>query len=174
MVGQHAVELNSLLSGSLESLAMPLRTAVPHRSRSIATAVREITEHLTPGSGDVELVSEVAPDASEVPVGPLEAVLCHGIRHAVEACLDRGSGGRVELSITVNTLAELVVLISDAGPGLRGDVPDPTPGRTLAHHLGLGLSREIVGQLGGRLLLSEGPSGRGLRLRIEVPVGRLR
>lgn len=147
-------------------------------TRALADAVQHCSDLVAPEGTGIEIIARIAPDAGGVIVGPLATVVLTGIRNAVRAT--RGAlphPPRIELIASITAHRELVILISDNAPG---NLDKARPGRwrrsACNHDIdrgGLGLCRQIVSELGGRLHLSEGPSGRGNRLRVEVPVGRL-
>jgi C4-dicarboxylate-specific signal transduction histidine kinase len=123
-------------------------------------------------SQGVAVRAEIGPEAGELPIGPLGAVLLNGLRNAVQACVRGGQDPKhVELAAGVEQ-QNLVIRISDTGPGdVGGEHRDngTWPG---GHGLGLGLCRQVVLELGGRLELVPGPAG-GAVLRVEVPVRSL-
>ena len=165
--GQLARELNSLLDGSLRSLglarnAMWQMAALLHPARPIGEAVRWLAELTHQGGDDIEIDVRIEQAAAKVPIGPLGPVLFHFLRTAVRASQVPDSAGvRVDLAVSVNQRRELEIVISARRARFDDD------------GLGLGLSRQVIDELGGRFGLSEGPSGRGLQLRAEIPVGRL-
>jgi C4-dicarboxylate-specific signal transduction histidine kinase len=122
---------------------------------------------------DVAVKAEIGPEARELPIGPLGAVLLNGLRNAVQACVRGGKEPmRVELSADVEE-RRLAVRISDTGPGqarCRTTGEEPRPGR---HGLGLGLCRQVVSELGGQMELVPGAGGRGTVLRVDVPARSL-
>jgi sensor histidine kinase regulating citrate/malate metabolism len=79
----------------------------------------------------------------------------------------------VELSVAVEQ-GRLVIAISDTGSGLSGGRTAGEAPRPGGHGLGLGLCRQVVSELGGRLALTPGHGGRGGVLRVDVPLGSLR
>jgi len=123
-------------------------------------------------SHDVAVRAEIGPEAGEAPIGPLGAVLLNGLRNAVQACVRSSQDPRgVELNAQVEP-PNLVIRISDTGPGaVGGELDGAGPGHG-GHGLGLGLCRQVVSELGGRLELVPGPAG-GALLRVEVPLRSL-
>jgi C4-dicarboxylate-specific signal transduction histidine kinase len=123
-------------------------------------------------SHDVAVRAEIGPEAGDVPSGPLGAVLLNGLRNAVQACVRSGQAPRrVDLTAQVEP-PDLVIRISDTGPGEVGDKHRGDPSPPAGHGLGLGLCRQVVSELGGRLELVPGPAG-GAVLRVEVPLRSL-
>ncbi|MHC4318298.1 MAG: sensor histidine kinase [Planctomycetota bacterium] len=87
------------------------------RARPLGEEVPRILALVHPlaDAHDVALKAEIGPEAGELPIGPLGAVLLNGLRNAVQACVRRDGGPmRVELSAAVER-GRLVVLISDTG-----------------------------------------------------------
>lgn len=117
-------------------------------------------------------------DAAAVPTGPLGTVLLNGLSNALDACIRSTNMPRViEVSVSIKSHSELVILVSDTGPGVietcrTGDSSLYTvkPG---GHGIGLDLSRQIIDDLGGRLQLTNIPFGAGAILHVCVPVRRL-
>jgi C4-dicarboxylate-specific signal transduction histidine kinase len=146
---------------------------VLHRSRPIGLEVPRLLDLVRPmaEAHGVALNAEIGPEAEDLPIGPLGAVLLNGLRNAIQACV-RGDreARRVDLSVVVNREDELVIRISDTGPGWPA--PQATGGvpRTRIHGLGLGLCRQVVSQLGGRLEAEQGPAGHGAVLQVVVGV----
>lgn len=131
----------------------------------------------------VELTTHVSVTAMDLPAGPLGAVMLNGLRNAVQAAsLGPRSPRQVELSIDLSPRRELMILISDTGPGLpaenvresRGFATDePHGASTGGHGIGLELSRRIVSSLGGSMMLMNVPFNAGAVLRVIVPIERL-
>ena len=81
---------------------------------------------------------------------------------------------RVEASIGLSSdRRQLLVLISDTGPGLPGDFPEGSSDKPGGHGLGLGLCRRIVADMGGEIEVSNIPFGRGAIMQVAVPLGSL-
>ncbi|MHC4303487.1 MAG: ATP-binding protein [Planctomycetota bacterium] len=122
---------------------------------------------------DVAVKAQIGPEAGELPIGPLGAVLLNGLRNAVQACVRGVDEPKcVHLSAAVER-GDLVIQISDTGPGEvggehRGGEPSPA-----GHGLGLRLCRQVVSELEGRLELVPGGSEGGAVLRVEVPLRSL-
>jgi C4-dicarboxylate-specific signal transduction histidine kinase len=123
---------------------------------------------------DVAVKAEIAPEAGELPIGPLGAVLLNGLRNAVQACVRGGQGPRqVELSADVVKHARLVIRICDTGPGGAAGEACGEASWSGGHGLGLGLCRQVVAELGGRLELTPRGDRGGAVLRVEVPLRSL-
>ncbi|MHC4140572.1 MAG: ATP-binding protein [Planctomycetota bacterium] len=151
---------------------------VLNRARLLGEEIPSILALVGPlaESHDVAVRAEIGPEAGEAPIGPLGAVLLNGLRNAVQACVRSGQNPkRVELTAQAEQ-RNLVIRISDTGPGEvggehRGDQPSRAASPA-GHGLGLGLCRQVVSELGGRLELVPGSAG-GTLLRVEVPLRSL-
>ncbi|NSX03318.1 sensor histidine kinase [Cupriavidus gilardii] len=105
--------------------------------------------------------------------GTLREMLANVLDNAVQYT---PAGGRVEVTVIAGATTHLV-LIDDSGVGIApplrdkaferfvrlGDLRQPGSG------LGLAIVRQICEAHGGQVLLEDGPDGRGLRVRIELP-----
>lgn len=105
--------------------------------------------------------------------GMLREMLANVLDNAVQYT---PAGGRVEVTVIAGATTH-VVLVDDSGTGIApamrdkaferfvrlGDLRQPGSG------LGLAIVRQICEAHGGRVLLEDGPEGRGLRVRIELP-----
>ena len=124
----------------------------------------------------VQVCVQVNPAAARLNGGALGTVMVNGMRNAIEACASirgREQARSVGFSASVTMRNELIILISDTGPGVPAAL---APGQTTKRHghgIGLELCRSIVSDLGGRLELVNIPPDRGAVLRIIVPVARL-
>lgn len=122
----------------------------------------------------VTLDCAIAPPAGTLPVGPLAPVFLNGLRNAIEACAGQpGSAGRVDMAVSINDRRELIVIISDTGPGLPGDAGGQASEKPVGHGIGLEFSRRIVEALDGRLDLMNVPFGRGAVLKMRVHMSKL-
>jgi two-component system C4-dicarboxylate transport sensor histidine kinase DctB len=147
---------------------------VLNRTRLLGEEIPSILALVGPlaDSHDVAVRAEIGPEAGEAPIGPLGAVLLNGLRNAVQACVRSSQDPkRVELTADVEQ-RNLVIRISDTGPGEVGDEHRGDQPRPAGHGLGLGLCRQVVSELGGRLDLVPGPAG-GAVLCVEVPLRSL-
>ena len=220
-VAQLAHELNSLLDGSLRSLALARRAlsrpgesgdpealepalarlrAAQDALKSMADVLNQaMTGGTSPGdllgqvrsvsevvqravdrtedwaSGhDVQLVVRIAPEAADLPAGPLEAVILNGLRNAVESCISDGeSQRRVELTVSAESGNDLALVIADTGGGVPDDFRVGRTGKPEGHGLGLQVVQQIVAELGGHATLVNAPSGSGAVLQVHVPLGSL-
>ncbi|MCI0675669.1 MAG: ATP-binding protein [Phycisphaerales bacterium] len=144
--------------------------------RTIGAEIQQMVVILSPlaQENDVELVVQVAPDAAQLRSGPLGPIILNGLRNAIQACaLGKNAPRRTELSLTVDSKNRLILLISDTGDGVQGDLPDGKTTKADGHGFGLDLCRQIVRELGGDLQLTNVPFEAGAILRVQVPVQRL-
>ena len=147
---------------------------VLYRARPLGVEIPRILALVGPlaESHDVAVRAEIGPEAGELHIGPLGAVLLNGLRNAVQACVRGGQDPkRVELTAGVEQ-RHLVIRISDTGPGEVSGEHRDDKAWPAGHGLGLGLCRQVVSELGGRLELVPGPAG-GAVLRVEVPLRSL-
>jgi signal transduction histidine kinase len=121
----------------------------------------------------VNVLIDLTPRAKSLPALTLGPVILNGLRNAIEACAATDSDERrVELSIFVNQVDQLVILVTDTGCGPQ-DEDGPKAGASTkpgGHGFGLDLSRRIVHELGGQLRLSSVPFGRGAILQAMIPM----
>ena len=144
--------------------------------RPLATQVQRIIESLAPMAQQhgVEMVTQINPTAGRIQSGGLGTVVLNAFRNAIEACAtSRRTQSRVEFSATINAHEELVLLISDNGPGLADNL---VPGQTTkpnGHGFGLTLCRRIVADMGGRLEVVRVPGDKGTVVRVNILLTRL-
>jgi len=167
-----AAVLDRAMSGGQVSRAELLGS-----SRTLGEEVSQVLATVAPLAerGRVVLEVEVSPEAAGLPAGPLGPVLANGLRNAIEACsVDGLTMRRVDASIILSRAgSELLILISDSGGGVRGE---PVAGFTTkagGHGLGLGVCRDVVTELGGRMELANIPFGRGAVLEVSIPLRSL-
>jgi len=153
------------------------RAGLLHSPRTLGEEVRQVLATVAPLAerDRVVLEVEVSPEAACLPAGPLGPVLTNGLRNAIEACaVDGLMMRRVDASIILSRAgSELLILISDSGGGLPGE---PVAGFTTkagGHGFGLGVCRDVVTELGGRMELANIPFGRGAVLEVSVPLRSL-
>jgi signal transduction histidine kinase len=129
----------------------------------------------------VEVTSTVAPESAAFEAGPVYAVILNGLRNAIEAIAGAGGGGRVTIDLSRTDAGGFELTITDDGPGLA---PACEQGRAFiigmttkpgGSGIGLCLSAQIIGQLGGRISLesarAEGER-RGAVLTASWPTAR--
>jgi signal transduction histidine kinase len=123
---------------------------------------------------NVVVEARIAPEAEDVPVGQLWPVLLNGLRNAVQACVRAaGEPRRAELRVAVEGRRTLVIRITDTGPGPPGERDPDGRDQPAGHGLGLGVCRQVVAELGGRLTLTGRADAGGAELRVEVPLRSL-
>jgi len=150
--------------------------------RTLGEVVDEVCRLLTPITEPLGIVvsTHLTPDAADLPIGPLEAVLLNALRNAIDACA-RAGGESGEIELVASRRQEMLrIVIADTGAGLspnrdqdttiaRGEEPFTQHG----HGLGLRICRRIVHDLGGDLRVMNIPFGRGAVFHVQVPVNRL-
>ena len=144
----------------MRGIAAGLRTPELERASPGEIVVRAVGEHErwaeTPVGVDVEGIPAVAPLATKIALFRiLSEALSNAARH--------GRGAAVEVRVTEGGEGDLIVEVSDKGPGF-----DPTqkPGEG---HLGLAGMRERAELLGGQFELVSAP-GSGTRVRASLPL----
>ena len=146
-------------------------------SQTLGEEADRVLESLKPLASEhnVAILAEIEPEAAELSVGPLGAVLINGLRNAIESFAENdGTDRRIELSLSVDRAAGLLsIVITDTGPGLPDKSAHGRSGKPGGHGLGLGVCRDIIAELGGRLKLINVPFGRGAVLDVSVPIRRL-
>ena len=127
-------------------------------------------ELLVEVTGDVSLMAAMTPDA-------LKQVLLNLVQNAREAVagMTPASGTRVQIAVS-STPGRVTIAVEDNGPGVppgqRDRIFDPFfSTKADLHGVGLGLfvAEGLVRSVGGRLSISDAPSG-GARFAIELPV----
>jgi C4-dicarboxylate-specific signal transduction histidine kinase len=143
---------------------IPLAQGVP---RLIAVH-RELAD-----AGGVRVKVTIAAAVRPLPIGPLGPVIANGLRNAIEACAAPGvSPRRVEVAVTSESGRELVIAIRDTGDGVPSDLRRGETTKPQGRGLGLALSQQIVGDLGGTLHLSNAPQG-GAIFEARIPLERM-
>jgi signal transduction histidine kinase len=184
------VQKLQLATSSMQQMAALLEAAMnadgsyqPSLSsdRPLGEFVPDLLTSLQPKASDhqVMLNLHMTNDAAAVPTGPLGTVLLNGLTNAIEACLSSMNVPRVvEVSLSINTRSELVILISDTGHGIiegrhihNATERSTKPG---GHGIGLTHCRQIIDDLGGRMKLSNIPFGAGAIFQVHIPLRRLR
>ncbi len=153
------------LSAGAPAATSPLRP----QAASLARLAESIAASLKPllDLRRQTLHVRIAPGAAQGWFDParVEQVLQNLIANASEYGPE---GGAIDLEAeNVETLggAELLVSVTDDGPGMRAEPPVVRPGRGL----GLGICRAIVSAHGGRLEAGDA-AGRGARIVFTLPV----
>lgn len=115
---------------------------------------------------DVAIVADVAADADRVLIDRVQIgqVLLNLIRNAIEAMAPGGSDSPVEISVRPGAGDEVLVRVSDAGPGIEEKVKArlfSSLASTKQKGMGVGLSicRAIVEEHQGRIWVEDNPSG---------------
>ena len=150
-------------------------SALFDRRRPLADEVDRLLVSLEPLAEirQVRIESTIDPAARRLPIGPLGPVIANGLRNAVEACGEGGGpGGRVRLAISIGEPGELVIVISDDGPGISAELRPGHSRKPGGRGLGLEVCRQIVGDLDGSLRLTDAPGG-GAVFEVRLGVGRL-
>ena len=105
----------------------------------------------------------------------LRQALRHVVDNALEACREMPPGHRVvEVRIEPPARGEVVVIVSDTGPGFSADSPQrlfeplfsTKPGRL---GMGLAVSRSVFEEHGGRVRAQRGDDGR-TRVFVTLPL----
>ena len=148
-----------------------------HSDRTLVEEVQRVLDSVAPLAEEhgVEIHLDIAPDAGELPAGPLGAVLLNGLRNAIEACIGREAGHRrVDGSVALRgDSPDVVLCIADTGVGNAGAGGEGESTKARGHGIGLAVCRDIVRRLGGRLSLRNVPFGVGAVLEVRVPRGSL-
>lgn len=172
----HAIARGSHLIQQLLELATMDGSSSPEAQ---CVDVAELTRrHLAQATGDaanrqLELVLE-SPDSVRfrLPVPLYESVLRNLLDNALKY-VDEGGSVVITLQLESNTL---VLSVVDSGPGIPPDEHALVFNRfhrvsgTLAHGSGLGLSiaQQACQRMGGRIELTENPTGRGCAFTVRI------
>jgi signal transduction histidine kinase len=149
--------------------------------QTLGAFVPDLIASLQPKAGEhhVTINLHMTTEAASAPAGLLGTVLLNGLTNAIDACAASPNMPRViEVSIAINCHSELIVLISDTGPGIieqhrSGGEPIHAT-KEGGHGIGLKLCRQIVDELGGQMNLMNIPFGAGAIFHVRVPLNRLR
>ena len=143
----------------MRTIAAGLRTPELERASPTAIVERAVAEHErragTPAKVDLRDIPDAAPLATKI---ALYRILSEALSNATR----HGGGTGIEVRVT-QVDAELMVEVSDAGPGFDAG---RKPGEG---HLGLAGMRERAQLLGGRFEL-ESSTGTGTRVRAYLPL----
>ncbi|MEM7213439.1 MAG: HAMP domain-containing sensor histidine kinase, partial [Pseudomonadota bacterium] len=153
------------------------RCADPDDVVAIEAVISEVLAELTPTPA---LKLEVQLEMPEIvaPANEIRLLLSTLLKNAVQHHDDNRAN--VTISSKLNTDTALIC-VTDDGPGIPPDMRDRAfaPMTTLYRReegagtgLGLTTARRIVSNLGGEILLSTPPTGRGLRVEVQLPAER--
>lgn len=142
------------LSGLGSVRPLGLSAAIRHAREVCADRAREL---------GIEIVLRLGTEIEGLSADRLYVVVLNGVRNAIDAIERAGRPGVVIVSAHV-LAGELVIEICDDGQGLT------VGGAAHGMGVGLGLSRSLVGPMGGTLELSGNADGPGATLRVRVGV----
>lgn len=145
------------------------------RPLDLGEAIEHVTEVLAPEAKEhaVTLTTDVRPDASTSPAGPMYSVVLNGVKNAIESIARRGGTGNVHISASSLGVSGIIRIdITDDGQGVpEGRARDGLPRGTSkgsGHGMGLRLSADLVRQTGGVMRLTpRGDDKPGAVLRIS-------
>jgi signal transduction histidine kinase len=169
-----AAERGRKIAGSIIGLAKGGGVEEPHRC-NVAEAVGEAIMLLGREPGRLGMSI-----AADVPAGLLvaarpSAVLQVVLNALINACRALGSDGSITIAAcsTGNTTTdEVLIEISDSGPGLTPDQLHEVRAGRLGQGLGLPISRWLCEASGGRLEV-DSPATGGTVVRVSLPVASL-
>jgi signal transduction histidine kinase len=163
------------MAGVIETLLSTAKTGTATvRSRCDALlAVTEAVEAVRPGAG----AHDVALDL-DAPDGPAPVLVSHQVvaqaLHPVLENAVRHARSRVGVSLTTGEDEQLVVAVTDDGPGLNGLEPEaafrPGASTTGGAGLGLPLARRLARSGGGDVVVA--PVAEGARFELRLPTAR--
>jgi hypothetical protein len=183
------LQLSSLLDRAFGIAARRGDSCIPAGSVGEAISLAVSAVRSMAHEHEVRLSVDIAPAAADLPAGPLTEVIHNGLSNAVDACIAGGArGGFIEVSASISAMGDLVLLISDTGPGVDRSVAvcpsggsefdEPGPAGAVAargvpHDDGLETCRRILKSLGGRVRRMNVPFGVGAVMEAAVPLHRL-
>jgi len=137
--------------------------------------IQSIIESLQPFSEEhwVQVEFETTPKASTIRIGALGPVILNGLRNAIEAASTAERPRHVTLAVAVNAQDQLMMLITDNGPGWPTFFQIGQSGKSGGHGLGLKLCQRIILELGGDLRFTNVPFGHGAIMQVTVPLRSL-
>ena len=130
----------------------------------------------------IAISRQVEAEAGNLPAATLPCVLLNGAKNAIEAMCRRPNPGVITIGARVGELSgtkRLILEISDEGPGLPQQLLGKdvfAPGVTSKLSglgIGLGIVRQAVTEIGGKVELSPREGGPGMMLRAIIPIERL-
>ena len=104
-------------------------------------------------------------DCVELPAGPLGPVLMNGLRNAIEACAVIPSSQIDPAGVKIKHIA---LVIRRDGDLLDITIAGPAASKPAGRRLGLGLSEQIVRELGGELALTTADAKTTLRVCVPA------
>jgi signal transduction histidine kinase len=168
--------------GGLRDMARLLERAMtqPHPDLHIfdddaplAQQIGKIIEHLQPLAShhNVKVRLEIGLAAGRVRSASLGQIVLNGVRNAIESCSTvHRQPNHVDVSASINSHDELILIISDGGRGLIDHDGTSRAAKPNGHGIGLDLCRKLVTEMNGHLELTNLPGAVGAMLRIMVPV----
>ena len=130
----------------------------------------------------IAISRQVETEAGALPAATLACVLLNGVKNAIEAMCRRPNPGVIIITARTGELSgskRLILEITDEGPGLPQQLLGKdvfAPGVTSKSSglgIGLGIVRQAVTEIGGKVELSPREGGPGMMLRAIVPIERL-
>jgi two-component system sensor histidine kinase RegB len=125
-------------------------------------------------SGVAELDGKRSIDTKAMPEIAVDTALAHGLENLLDNAVRAGPPVRVNFEFTAS---EVLISVSDSGPGFATSILDRAGKQPLTAHIhgsgvGLLLTRAAVERLGGRLELANREDG-GAVARVWIPTVRI-
>lgn len=132
-------------------------------SQTIGGLCADLSGLLSPhaSSSRAKLTFAIAPECNELPAGPLGPVVMNGLRNALEACETLASSA-------AGCESELVASFSIRDGLLHMVIAGPAATKPTGHRIGMGLSEQLVRELGGELALTTADHRTTLRMCVPA------
>jgi signal transduction histidine kinase len=167
---RNLAEMQSLAESTLEFIRGT--AAEPPRRFDVGALLESLCEDLA----DMGL----AVHCEELPRSVLEGhpeALRRAVRNLIENAVSYGGEARVSLT---RTASSVVIHVTDPGPGIAPELRervfepffrvDTSRSRNSGGAgLGLAIARSLVSAMGGQVLITDGPGGKGCEVRISLP-----
>ena len=160
---QHMAALLARAMKQTSTTSPAATVAMFHAEQSMSALLEELQGLLAPHAQQARatMAFEIDANSGATPAGPLGAVLMNGLRNALQAC-EAADG---------DTVREASLNVSTKGQSMNIVIVGPASSKPAGHRIGMGLSEQIVAELGGELALTS--SSALCTLRICVPLASL-
>lgn len=167
LISQFTSQETSLDSGTSCFLVPVIESIIAEKVAVLGSKSKiEISAHVPE-----QLSSSVVP----IPSDELGAIFSNLINNSTDALAKIGNVGRIDLIVESISEKAIQILIRDNGPGIPPDILSKlvkeggSYGKTNGSGIGLPHAREVVAQVGGKLLMTS-KLGKGTDVKLEIPL----